>query len=502
MGLAMTEPRTQSASACPAGTEAPSDAELLQAIAGRRDRAAFEVLYARHKDRVYALLCAILHDSNDALDALQDTFVRVWIGAHSVKHFDRIPAWILRVAAREGVRVIASRRQKKRRSVSLDAAMDAGAQPAAKEATLPDEVVAALREQVGALDPEKRSVVALYFGGNLSQQEIAEALDLSQQSVSHRLNQALEHLRVGLRQAGFAATLPLLEANALPAALTSGHAAPASAWGAIGSKLSTAAEASQRMTAATSSGALILMGVAALIAVGGAGGWLLREQPRGPGSETDSPARQPATETAPAADAGPAPFRKVWTFKSGMPDGMEVVYGRWQLVDYKGHRMLGPLYKQLTLIKLPMEVEARCYRVRVKVWPNPEAFADPQAEALLTVYPTQDKKLGEFSGWHRSIGAKSGETLQEFWILGDKVVGRFNDALFLLFDFDQKIAYDTFYVRTMNWLVREIEVTSVEGNEVPPELLDRDGMIQVIGGEPMRSEENVELLEFRKTQKQ
>lgn len=447
MECAMTEPKNQ-----PAAETAPSDAELLRAIARKRDRAAFEELYARHQDRAFALLCAILHDPNDAQDALQNTFVRVWSGAHSVKHFDRIPAWILRVAAREGVRVIASRKQKKRRNVSLDTAMETGAQPVAREAALPEEVVAALRAQVGALDPGQRSVVALYFGGNLSQQEIAEALSLSQQSVSHRLNQALEHLRIGLRQAGFAAALPLLETNALPAALTSGHAAPSSAWAGIGSKLSTAAEASQRVAAAKGPSALIWLGAAVVLVAGAAGWWAVRQQVQPPASARSATPPPPDDKTEDAAGAGlPAasPFHKTWTFENGLPSDMEIVYGRWQLVDNKGHRMLGPLFKELTLIKLPMKVEARYYRVRIKIWPNPKAVADPTAGSALTLFPTRAGKLGEFTRWHRILLNLKGENVNEFWLLNGCVVNLMSGNLNSLYIYDGKTTYDTFYIRTM-----------------------------------------------------
>lgn len=65
------------------------DARLWVAVAARRDRQAFEELYARHKDRTYALLVSILQNPADAQDALQNTFVRIWRSAHTVRDRER-----------------------------------------------------------------------------------------------------------------------------------------------------------------------------------------------------------------------------------------------------------------------------------------------------------------------------------------------------------------------------------------------------------------------------
>jgi len=59
-----------------------NDDSLMQAAAAG-DRAAFALLVRRHRGWVLALVCAIVHDAEQAADLTQDVFCRLheWCGA-------------------------------------------------------------------------------------------------------------------------------------------------------------------------------------------------------------------------------------------------------------------------------------------------------------------------------------------------------------------------------------------------------------------------------------
>lgn len=302
------------------------DARLWEAVAARGDRKAFEELYARHKDRTYALLVSILQNPADAQDALQNTFVRIWRSAHTVRDRERFAPWILRVAAREGLRLHVARRCRKNSGRSLD---ECAAEPAARRA---DPAIVALRDQVAELEPGQRRLVALYFGGHLSQEEIARALNCSQRSVSSRIQEALARLREGMRQAGFAAALPLLDSGALGEALTSGHRAPAFAQSGLadalkGSSVSAAPQAAPAWWACA--GAAMLAAACA--------GWALLP------SAEDATARAEEVQAEGAVKPAEAPARpavepraalkRFWSFEEPAPAGdFQVVKGAWKHV--------------------------------------------------------------------------------------------------------------------------------------------------------------------------
>ena len=54
-----------------------SDARLVKRAA-RGDRAAFDELVARHRDRVWAIALRMCRDRDDAEDVLQETFIAAW----------------------------------------------------------------------------------------------------------------------------------------------------------------------------------------------------------------------------------------------------------------------------------------------------------------------------------------------------------------------------------------------------------------------------------------
>ncbi|MCK6473279.1 MAG: sigma-70 family RNA polymerase sigma factor [Planctomycetes bacterium] len=300
------------------------DARLWVAVAARRDRQAFEELYARHKDRTYALLVSILQNPADAQDALQNTFVRIWRSAHTVRDRERFAPWILQVAAREGLRLHVARRCRKNSGRSLD---DCAAEPAARRT---DPAIAALRDQVAELEPSQRRLVALYFGGNLSQEEIARALNCSQRSVSSRINEALERLREGMRRAGFAAVVPLLDSGALCQALTSGLEAPAFAQSGLATALkgASASAGKQSFPALWACASTVLLAAACM-------GWALYPaalDDAAPAANSAKPADSAAPLTLPAPESRAA-LKRFWPFEQPAPAGdFQVITGSWKHV--------------------------------------------------------------------------------------------------------------------------------------------------------------------------
>src|SRR6185369_12897715 len=85
----------------------------------------------------------------------------------------------------------------------------------------------ALRKLLTALPDSERQMVALYYGGGLTQEEISEALSIPRRTVAFKIEEALKELRSKLLQGGFAAAVPLLAGDGLRDALWSGSAAPA-----------------------------------------------------------------------------------------------------------------------------------------------------------------------------------------------------------------------------------------------------------------------------------
>jgi RNA polymerase sigma-70 factor (ECF subfamily) len=178
----------------------------LQASAGCDESAldaAFEVMYLRTWRRVYSFVRCQVSNRETA----QELAGRAYFKAYRNRY--RQPAgldtllWILRIAHNV---VIDHWRVEGRRmgvTISLDELGDVAAATANPEiVALTRERQAALVRLIGDLDERERSLLALKFGAQRTNREIAAVLAISEGAVSMRLLRALRRLREQLREAG------------------------------------------------------------------------------------------------------------------------------------------------------------------------------------------------------------------------------------------------------------------------------------------------------------
>lgn len=307
-----------------------SDEDLVIAIARLRDRDAFLELFNRHQQAAYNLACHISGTRTLGEEAVQEAMLRLWTSARTFRPEGNARSWLLRIVAREALRSVkGQRRHAQRAGVNLDGQPASEAAPGAGREPVDGDLLVALRGQLEQLEPAQRSMLALYFSGGLSQREIAEALEVTQQTVSNKLNETLATLRKNLAQAGFAAAAPLLGAGEIGAALDSAYEAPAGLADVLAAKLGQVADVSQRVAAAKGAGALLwAAGVLAVAAAGGAAWWLAQPAPEVKEAQAKAVGDEDAEKAAGAEDDGP--LRNIlWDFTKNPPKDFAVLGGAW-----------------------------------------------------------------------------------------------------------------------------------------------------------------------------
>lgn len=168
-----------------------SDEELFaDFINGRRE--ALGELAARYEAAMLGLARGLLNGRRDlALDAVQETWMRVIRYRASFRGRSALRTWLYRIVVHESRRIAASRgRDPKQGSDAVDHA----AAPAGLECD-----VAELRSAVAALHRTHREVVLLCYHAGLSHAQVAEILHIPLGTVKSRLHTALETLREHLR---------------------------------------------------------------------------------------------------------------------------------------------------------------------------------------------------------------------------------------------------------------------------------------------------------------
>jgi RNA polymerase sigma-70 factor (ECF subfamily) len=175
------------------------DRELVER-AQRGDESAFATLAVRSSDRLYAMAHHILGDTDQADDAAQQAMIDIWRELPRLKDPDRFQAWAYRIVVRAAY--AEARRSRRWALRSLSPPVDPS------ERHEPGDVVADHADRVADRDQlargfqrlpiDHRAVVVLKHYAGLSNEEIAEALDIPEGTVRSRLHYSLRSLRGAL----------------------------------------------------------------------------------------------------------------------------------------------------------------------------------------------------------------------------------------------------------------------------------------------------------------
>jgi RNA polymerase sigma-70 factor, ECF subfamily len=148
--------------------------------------------FVRHFERrIRTVLFRILDDSRDVEEATQDTFVQAWRNLDRFRG-DAAPfTWLYRIATNEALQ---RRRRSRLETVELSDEHTAGHDPSFEAG----ELRAVLVAQIRALPFEHRAPLVLRDLEGLSNEEVAEALDLTLAAAKSRIHRARMTLRARL----------------------------------------------------------------------------------------------------------------------------------------------------------------------------------------------------------------------------------------------------------------------------------------------------------------
>jgi RNA polymerase sigma-70 factor (ECF subfamily) len=175
------------------------EADLVER-ARQGDVAAYEELVRRYQD-LATRTAYVIAGGADALDAVQEAFVKAYASLGRFRAGSAFRPWLLRIVANEAI----NRRRAARRHANLSLRAAEGrppddAVPSPETAALAQERQRELLAAVNRLRPEDRLVIAYRYWFDLSEAEMAEALGCAPGTVKSRLSRALGKLRKRLSQ--------------------------------------------------------------------------------------------------------------------------------------------------------------------------------------------------------------------------------------------------------------------------------------------------------------
>jgi len=186
------------------GREAVDDRDLVEA-ARRGDREAFRTLFERYHRRAYALAFGVVRHPDDALDVVQDAFIK----AH--KYLDKFEGnssfytWLYRIVMNLAIDHI--RKHRRVRPVELDEqrledgqGIDEGLLPKLLgsnpgRALMDKEIRGRIDAALGELSENHRAVLVMRELEGLSYEEMAQAMGCSKGTIMSRLFHARKNMQ-------------------------------------------------------------------------------------------------------------------------------------------------------------------------------------------------------------------------------------------------------------------------------------------------------------------
>jgi RNA polymerase sigma-70 factor (ECF subfamily) len=179
------------------------DQVVSRVLAGQT--ALFEVLMRRHNERLYRAARAILRDESEAEDVMQETYVRAYGHLRQFDHRAKFSTWLTRIAVHEAI----ARARHRGRYMTMDAERASGPMSIAADPerqAFARELGHLMEAAIDRLPDGAREVFVLRQVEEMSTEEVAYVLDVSEAVVKTRLSRARAALRRELHErAGLAA---------------------------------------------------------------------------------------------------------------------------------------------------------------------------------------------------------------------------------------------------------------------------------------------------------
>jgi len=179
--------------------QATSDEALIGRIASG-DKVAMQVLFARHHVRVYRFVLRLVRDQTKAEDLISEVFLDVWRQAGKFEARSAVSTWLLAIARYKALSALRCRPDEELDDEAAAAIEDPGDDP--ETALTKKDKGEILRKCLTALSPEHREIIDLVYYHEKSVEEVAEIVDIPENTVKTRMFYARKRLAELLKAAG------------------------------------------------------------------------------------------------------------------------------------------------------------------------------------------------------------------------------------------------------------------------------------------------------------
>ncbi len=171
-------------------------ASSLDAAASPAD--ALQSAFAQYQGELLGTLYYMVGNREDAHDALQDTFIKCWRHREKVPEIENLKAWIFRIAVNTARDLRQTAWRRKRQPLPDGDTMTQTNQVGPDAHAEREEELGMVRQALHDLRPEEQEVFLLRQNGQMTYEEIADAIGIPTGTVKTRMRLALSKLRQAL----------------------------------------------------------------------------------------------------------------------------------------------------------------------------------------------------------------------------------------------------------------------------------------------------------------
>ncbi|MFT4416998.1 sigma-70 family RNA polymerase sigma factor [Fredinandcohnia humi] len=157
----------------------------------RGNKKAFEKLILLEKNKLYRMAYLYVKNENDALDIVQETIYKAYLGIKNVKETGYFSTWLTRILINTAIDFI-------RKNQNLIQFEDLERIPIQDQYLLEESMD--LLDAVTNLEERYKTVILLRYYNDFSLKEIANMLDCPEGTVKSNLHRAINHLKSVLKR--------------------------------------------------------------------------------------------------------------------------------------------------------------------------------------------------------------------------------------------------------------------------------------------------------------
>lgn len=169
------------------------DREVVKSVKEGSVRA-FEVVYTAYVDRVYRFLYTLLRSGEDAREATQDVFVKLWDSREQLQEDRELSFYLFAICRNHALNIL--RKRKSQVGVVEEYQRDQPSVALSVEEGTENTYSALLEEAIETLPPKRKRIFELCKIQGLSYKQAASTLQISDGTVEVQVAKAMKQIRL------------------------------------------------------------------------------------------------------------------------------------------------------------------------------------------------------------------------------------------------------------------------------------------------------------------